>query len=151
MDEGKALIVVPEEPEQETTKEGGEETKEEMVVTIETVSGKIDYSKLVDQFGSTLIDENLMKRIEAATVGKGHVDKIHRFLRRGMFFSHRDMNSLLDNIEKGKPMYLYTGRGPSSSSMHLGHLIPFLFTKWLQDAFNAVSYTHLTLPTILLV
>ena len=144
MDEGKALIVVPEEPEQETTKEGGEETKEEMVVTIETVSGKIDYSKLVDQFGSTLIDENLMKRIEAATVGKGHVDKIHRFLRRGMFFSHRDMNSLLDNIEKGKPMYLYTGRGPSSSSMHLGHLIPFLFTKWLQDAFNVPLVIQMT-------
>lgn len=61
-----------------------------------------------------------------------------------MFFSHRDMNTLLDNVEKGKPMYLYTGRGPSSSSMHLGHLIPFLFTKWLQDAFDVPLVIQMT-------
>ena len=30
-------------------------------------------------------------------------------------------------------MYLYTGRGPSSEALHLGHLIPFAFTKWLQE------------------
>ena len=144
MDEGKALVAVTKEPEPVAAKEGGEGKEEEMVVTIETVSGKIDYTKLVDQFGSTLIDEKLMQRIEAATVGKGHVDKIHRFLRRGMFFSHRDMNTLLDNVEKGKPMYLYTGRGPSSSSMHLGHLIPFLFTKWLQDAFDVPLVIQMT-------
>mmetsp|Transcript_9083 Transcript_9083/g.25995 ORF Transcript_9083/g.25995 Transcript_9083/m.25995 type:complete len:137 (+) Transcript_9083:11-421(+) len=114
---------------------------EEMVVNAWEVKGKIDYSKLVEKFGSTLIDEALMSRIEAATVGKGNVDRLHRFLRRGMFFSHRDMNTVLDCLEgsnkkKVAPMYLYTGRGPSSSAMHLGHLIPFLFTKWLQDAFD---------------
>lgn len=27
-------------------------------------------------------------------------------------------------------------QGPSSDALHLGHLIPFLFTKWLQDAFD---------------
>ena len=26
---------------------------------------------------------------------------------------------------------------PSSEALHLGHLIPFHFTKWLQDAFKA--------------
>ena len=118
--------------------------EEDMVVNAWEVKGKIDYTKLVNEFGSTLIDDELMKRIEAATVGKGYVPSIHRFLRRGIFFSHRDMSTLLDCVEKGKAMYLYTGRGPSSSSMHLGHLIPFLFTKWLQDAFNVPLVVQMT-------
>lgn len=54
------------------------------------------------------------------------------------------MNTLLDCIEKGLPMYLYTGRGPSSASMHIGHLIPFLFTKWLQDAFDVPLVVQMT-------
>lgn len=41
----------------------------------------------------------------------------------------RDMNQVLDAYENKKPFYLYTGRGPSSEAMHLGHLIPFIFTK----------------------
>ena len=41
-------------------------------------------------------------------------------------------------------MYLYTGRGPSSSSMHIGHLIPFLFTQWLQKAFNVPLVVQMT-------
>eukprot|EP00526_Cylindrotheca_closterium_P007748 CAMPEP_0113634492 /NCGR_PEP_ID=MMETSP0017_2-20120614/17963_1 /TAXON_ID=2856 /ORGANISM="Cylindrotheca closterium" /LENGTH=660 /DNA_ID=CAMNT_0000545199 /DNA_START=3 /DNA_END=1985 /DNA_ORIENTATION=- /assembly_acc=CAM_ASM_000147 len=146
MAEGKSLVTAPEEEKPAANKgaASAEEKDEEMVVNAWEVKGKIDYDKLVDQFGSTLIDENLMKRIEAATVGKGNIDKIHRFLRRGIFFSHRDMNGILDNIEKGKPMYLYTGRGPSSSAMHLGHLVPFLFTKWLQDAFNVPLVIQMT-------
>lgn len=44
-------------------------------------------------------------------------------------FSFRDMNQILDAYEKKKPFYLYTGRGPSSEAMHVGHLIPFIFTK----------------------
>ena len=143
--EGKCLVIVEDETKEDTpvTKEGSTE-EEEMVVNAWEVKGKIDYSKLVEQFGSTLIDEALMKRIEAATVGKGHVPRVHRFLRRGTFFSHRDLSTLLECVEQGKPMYLYTGRGPSSSSMHLGHLIPFLFTKWLQDAFNAPLVIQMT-------
>lgn len=31
---------------------------------------------------------------------------------------------------------MYTGRGPSSDALHLGHTIPFSFTKWLQDVFD---------------
>ena len=117
---------------------------DEMVVTAYEVSGEIDYTKLVNQFGSTLIDDPLIQRIKSHTVGKGKVEKLHRFLRRGIYFSHRDMNALLDCIEKGQPMYLYTGRGPSSASMHIGHLIPFLFTKWLQDAFNVPLVVQMT-------
>lgn len=42
------------------------------------------------------------------------------------------------------PFYLYTGRGPSSGAMHLGHLIPFLFTQWLQQAFDVPLVIQMT-------
>ena len=84
----------------------------------------IDYDKLIDQFGTRRIDAALLERFEKLT---GH--RPHIFLRRGMFFSHRDLNSILDRYEQGKPFFLYTGRGPSSDSMHLGHMVPFVFTK----------------------
>jgi tryptophanyl-tRNA synthetase len=43
---------------------------------------------------------------------------------------------MLNFYEKHEPFYLYTGRGPSAEALHLGHTIPFLFTKYLQDAFD---------------
>lgn len=46
------------------------------------------------------------------------------------FLLSRDMHIILDLYEQKKPFYLYTGRGPSSDSMHMGHLIPFIFTKY---------------------
>ena len=35
-------------------------------------------------------------------------------------------------------------RGPSSGSLHLGHLIPFFFTKWLQETFDCPLVIQLT-------
>ncbi|OXB71634.1 UNVERIFIED_CONTAM: hypothetical protein H355_011462 [Colinus virginianus] len=92
--------------------------------------------------------------------------RAHHLLRRGLFFSHRDLDLLLDHLEKqqqlqeagGKrdlltdgqqprstgglpPFYIYTGRGPSSESLHLGHLIPFIFTRYLQDELT-LETTH---------
>merc|ERR1719507_2944954 len=99
----------------------------------------IDYDKLIVKFGSSAVDKALLERLERVT-GK----KPHHFLRRGVFFSHRDMNMVLDMVEKGEKFFLYTGRGPSSDSMHLGHLIPFLFTKWLQETFNVPLVIQLT-------
>ena len=64
-------------------------------------------------------------------------------LRRGVFFSHRDLNLILDNYEKGKEFFLYTGRGPSGHT-HIGHLVPWVFAKWLQDKFNVNMYFQLT-------
>lgn len=70
--------------------------------------------------------------------------KVHHFLRRGIFFSHRDLQAILTRYEQKKPFFLYTGRGPSSSALHLGHLIPFIFTRWLQEAFNVPLVIQLT-------
>ncbi|KAB0390649.1 hypothetical protein E2I00_010616 [Balaenoptera physalus] len=108
--------------------------------TVQTSSAKgIDYDKLIVRFGSSKIDKELINRIERATG-----QRPHHFLRRGIFFSHRDMHQILDAYENKKPFYLYTGRGPSSEAMHVGHLIPFIFTKWLQDVFNVPLVIQMT-------
>uniref|UniRef100_UPI00398E5C7B tryptophan--tRNA ligase, cytoplasmic-like n=1 Tax=Pristiophorus japonicus TaxID=55135 RepID=UPI00398E5C7B len=108
--------------------------------TVQTSSAKgVDYDKLIVRFGSNKIDQALIDRIEQVTG-----QKAHHFLRRGIFFSHRDLQQILDAFETKKSFYLYTGRGPSSESMHMGHLIPFIFTKWLQDVFNVPLAIQLT-------
>ena len=61
-----------------------------------------------------------------------------------MFFAHRELDQIVSAYEKGEKFYLYTGRGPSSESLHLGHLIPFHFTKWLQEAFKVPLVIQLT-------
>ena len=66
------------------------------------------FIKLIERFGSTPITPELLERCERLT-GK----KVHRFLRRGIFFSHREFEQILDLYEQKKPFYLYTGRGPS--------------------------------------
>ncbi|MCK5043968.1 tryptophan--tRNA ligase [Candidatus Pacearchaeota archaeon] len=104
--------------------------KEEFRVTPWEVSGKIDYSKLIKQFGVSKLDKELLKRIEK------HAGELHLFLRRKVFFAHRDLNWLLDEYEKGNKFFLYTGRAPSGA-VHLGHLFPWILCKWLQDKFGA--------------
>ncbi|KAK4684508.1 26S proteasome regulatory subunit N1, partial [Tremellales sp. Uapishka_1] len=105
-------------------------------------SGKliaIDYDKISAKFGAKPITPELLEKFERLT-GR----KAHPLLRRGTFFSHRDFDIILKRYEEGKPFYLYTGRGPSSGSMHLGHLIPFKFTAWLQEVFDVPLVIQLT-------
>ncbi|GJN92526.1 hypothetical protein Rhopal_005556-T1 [Rhodotorula paludigena] len=106
---------------------------------VEGVQMAIDYNHLIDQFGTKRIDDELLERFERLTGRKPHL-----LLRRGTFFSHRELNLILDRYEQKKPFYLYTGRGPSSGSMHLGHQIPFIFTQWLQDVFDCPLVIQLT-------
>ncbi len=101
----------------------------DFIVTPWEVRGEIDYNKLVKEFGTERIDQKLLNRI------KKHTGELHHFLRRGIFFSHRDMNWILDEYEKGNKFFLYTGRAPSGP-VHMGHLVPWIFTKWLQDKFD---------------
>lgn len=91
------------------------------------------------RFGSSKIDDNILQKIEQLT-GK----PAHHLLRRGVFFSHRDLNHILTRYEQKKPFFLYTGRGPSSSALHVGHMIPFIFTKWLQETFDVPLIIQLT-------
>jgi len=105
-------------------------------VTPYDVEGKIDYELLAKQFGIKLIDEELKKKIVK------HTSTTHFMLNRGIFFAHRELDWLLDQYEKGNKFYIYTGIAPSGS-MTIGHLIPFIFTKWLQERFDADVYIQI--------
>lgn len=98
-------------------------------VTPWDVSGDIDYDKLIAEFGVEKLNDAMLERI------KKHTSDLHFMLRRKVFFAHRDMKFLLDEYEKGNKFFLYTGRAPSGP-VHLGHLMPWIFTKWLQDKFG---------------
>jgi len=115
----------------------GKKEGEEFKVTPWEVSGKIDYDKLVKDFGVSKIDQKLIDRI------KKNAGEVHFMLRRKVFFAHRDLNWLLDEYEKGNKFFLYTGRGPSGK-VQIGHLQTWYFTKWLQDKFDAELWFQFT-------
>ena len=100
------------------------------IVTPWEVSGEIDYDKLIKDFGVKPLDDKILTRLEK------HTKELHFFLKRNIFFAHTYFNTILEQVEKGNKFYLYTGRAPSGP-VHLGHLVPWIFCKWLQDKFNA--------------
>ena len=110
---------------------------DEFIVTPWHVEGEIDYDKLIKQFGTEKITPDVLKKIEKIT------GEVHFMLRRGVFFSHRELIRTLDDYQKGKKFFLYTGRGPSGHT-HIGHLVPWVFTKWLQEKFDTNLYFQLT-------
>lgn len=110
---------------------------DDFVVTPWHVEGDIDYDKLTKRFGTEKISSGLLARIEKIA-GEGHF-----MLRRGVFFSHREMDRILDDYEKGDRFFLYTGRGPSGHT-HIGHLVPWVFARWLQEKFDVNMYFQLT-------
>jgi len=95
-------------------------------VTPWEVTGEVDYDKLVKEFGVQKINDNILKRFEKIA------GEQHFMLRRKVFFAGRDLKWLLDEYDKGNKFFLYTGRAPSGP-VHLGHVMPWVFTKWLQD------------------
>ncbi|MCW1309938.1 MAG: tryptophan--tRNA ligase, partial [Candidatus Nanoarchaeia archaeon] len=60
----------------------------EFVVTPWEVKGRIDYEKLVKEFGLNLIDDRLIKRLERY-LGR------NKFITRKIFFAHRDLGFIL--------------------------------------------------------
>ncbi|MDH5703871.1 MAG: tryptophan--tRNA ligase, partial [Aigarchaeota archaeon] len=64
-----------------------------MVVTPWEVRGEIDYDRLIQEFGTEKITDELLARI------KKHAGELHYMLRRKIFFSHRDLNWLLEEYE----------------------------------------------------
>jgi tryptophanyl-tRNA synthetase len=110
---------------------------DEFLVTPWEVEGNVDYNKLTALFGTQPIDDAILARFKRLT------GSIPLMLRRQVFFSHRDLNWILDRYEAGEKFVLYTGRGPSGHT-HLGHLMPWIFTKYLQDAFHADLYFQMT-------
>lgn len=110
---------------------------EDFIVTPWEVRGKIDYDKLIERFGTQRLSKEILERLEK------HASPLHPLIRRGIVYSHRDFDLILDEYEKGNGFFLYTGRGPSGHT-HLGHILPWIVTKWLQDQFNVKFYFQLT-------
>jgi tryptophanyl-tRNA synthetase len=111
--------------------------EENMVVTPWEVKGEVDYDKLIQQFGTQPLTTELLKKLSKHTGG------LHLQLQRKLFFSHRDLEWILDEYDKGNKFSMYTGRGPSGP-IHLGHLMPWVFCKYLQDTFKVKLWFQLT-------
>jgi len=110
---------------------------EEMVVTPWEVSGKIDYDRLIKEFGTQPLTPEILDLIHQL------VGELHLHLERRIFFSHRDFDWILQRYQAGEKFFLYTGRGPSGP-VTIGHLVPWVFTKYLQDKFDAKLYFQIT-------
>ena len=105
----------------------------EIIVTPWEVSGELEdriYIKLIEKFGTQAISQHVIEKFRKLT------GEIHPLIKSQYFFSHRDLDWLLTKYEHGDPFYLYTGRGPSGF-IHIGHILPWLFTKYLQDKFGS--------------
>ena len=112
----------------------------DIIVTPWEVLGDLEektYIKLIEKFGTQALSQELIEKFKKLT------GEIHPLIKSQYFFSHRDFDWLLTKYENGDPFYLYTGRGPSGS-VHLGHLLPWLFTKYLQDKFGAKLLFQIT-------
>ena len=112
----------------------------DIIVTPWEVLGDLEdktYIRLIEKFGTQSISQELIEKFKKLT------GEIHPLLKSQYFFSHRDIDWLLNKYENGEHFYLYTGRGPSGF-IHLGHLLPWLFTKYLQDKFGAKLLFQIT-------
>jgi tryptophanyl-tRNA synthetase len=103
--------------------------KKEFVVTPWDVSGEVDYTELIKLFGTTVISPSIIKKFSS----------LHPLLKRGAYFSHRDLEIWIKHAEENKKVSILTGRGPSHK-MHIGHLVPFLAAQSLQQKYKCHVY-----------
>jgi len=80
--------------EESKTEKPTEHTQTITPFKVSTTTGSVDYQKLVNDFGCSMITPELLLRLEKVTKIKPHL-----FLRRGIFFSHRDFEHILDCYE----------------------------------------------------
>lgn len=104
--------------------------EDDFTVTPYAVEGDIDYDRLLDQFGAdALTDEQIAK----------FPDPVHPLVRRKIFYAERNVNDFLDAANTNETQSIVTGRGPSGP-MHIGHVFPFYFAKYLQDKTGTLVY-----------
>jgi tryptophanyl-tRNA synthetase len=122
---------------EESDENGSIQSKGDFKVTPWEVEGLVNYTKLVEDFGTHLITPDIIDKLKQFT------GDIHPLLSLRFFFSHRDLDRIVDEYARGENFYLYTGRGPSGQ-VHMGHLMPWLFTKYLQDSFGSKLLFQIT-------
>ena len=134
-------MVEPTKPtEEQKIEDGGDQEDEVTPWAVNTTSEKgIDYDKLIDKYGCFKITDEMIAKIEELTG-----ERAHRFIRRGIFFCQRDLDLCLKAYENKELFYLYTGRGPSADALHMGHCVPFIFTRYLQRVFDLPLVVQIT-------
>lgn len=110
---------------------------DEIRVTPWEAEAFVDYNRLLKVFGAKPLTESEIELLRSVT------GDIHFMLRRRVFYSHRDFDVFLQNYIKGMRTALYTGRGPSGHT-HLGHILPWIFTQWLQEKLNIDLFFQMT-------
>ncbi len=106
-------------------------------VTPWEAAGFIDYEKLIKIFGVKPITDR------EVTLLRSVAGEDHFMIRRRVFYAHRDFDVFLEKYRNGYRVALYTGRGPSGNT-HLGHVLPWIFTKWLQDKLGVELFFEMT-------
>jgi len=107
--------------------------KNDILVTPWEVQGDLEdknYVKLMEKFGTQSLSQGIIDKIKKLT------GEVHPLIKSQYFFSHRDLDWILNKYENGEPFYLYTGSGPSDF-IHIGHILPRLFTKFMQHKFES--------------
>lgn len=97
----------------------------------------VDYDRLVRIFGAKPLTDNEIGMLKSIT------GELHIMIGRRVFYSHRDFDKFLEAYRLGRKCALYTGRGPSGNT-HLGHILPWIFTKWLQDKLGLDLFFQMT-------
>ncbi|WP_410764518.1 tryptophan--tRNA ligase [Haloferax sp. DFSO60] len=105
-------------------------TADDFTVTPYAVEGDIDYDRLLETFGADALTPEQKARFPTPT---------HPLVRRDVFYAERDVDPFLDAANDGLRHSIVTGRGPSGP-MHIGHVFPFYFAKYLQDQTDALVY-----------
>ncbi len=114
----------------------GSESRE-FEVTPWEVRGKVDYLRLAREFGVQLIDDNVVNTL------RDLAGDVHYLIRRGYFYAHRGLDAILQRQRSGAKWALYNGRGPSAD-LHIGHLVPWILSKWFVDTFHVDYFFELT-------
>jgi tryptophanyl-tRNA synthetase len=105
-------------------------TETDFTVTPYTVDGDVDYEQLLDQFGADELTADQRERFP---------DPGHPLVRREVFYAQRGLDDFLDAATAGEDHAIVTGRGPSGP-MHIGHIFPFYFAKYLQEQAGTTVY-----------
>jgi tryptophanyl-tRNA synthetase len=111
---------------------------EEFVVTPYEVRGRVDYDRLREMFGTQELTGELLARLRRLAGGE-----LHPLLARGIYYTHRDLGTLLDAYEAGRPFFVYSGRGPSGP-LHTSHLAQFEICRWFQERLGVPMYIQIT-------
>ncbi|WP_101295129.1 tryptophan--tRNA ligase [Halegenticoccus soli] len=107
---------------------------QDFTVTPYAVEGEVDYDRLLDRFGADALTDEQLSRFPQPP---------HPLLRRRVFYAGRDVDRFTEAANEGGTASVVTGRGPSGP-MHLGHILPFYFAKWLQEETGAYVYVPLS-------